>query len=173
MSSPIFSQMVQRRTTALIAFATVGLALGCSPAPQVSNAASEAETRANMGRDASLDERVEESVAADADFSFEGYSLPIPCQRTSDARESTPGGNYRNVIVFACRSHDVSSAASAMRTYMQAHGRTVSDEQSDGRAEEMVARMPGTANTTIRVTAIGDAEAGTGSRVRLQWFSKD
>lgn len=173
MNSPVHSQKLMGRMSALIAFTAVGLTLGCSPGPQDRESALEVEPPVTMAEDAPRDERADESVVADADFSFEGYSLPIPCRRTSDARESTPGGNYRNVIVFACRSHDLSAAASAVRTYMQSQGRTVTDEEVDGRAQVMVASMPGTANTTIRVSAIGEGEARIGSRVRVQWFSKD
>lgn len=173
MSSMAFNGSVTRLMPAPMAFAVAILVLGCNPAPQVNETAADVEPSAAMAGETPLSEQVNEPVVADADFSFDGYSLPIPCRRTSDARELTPGGSLRNVIVFACQSHDVASAVSAMRVHMQAHGRTISDKEVDGDAKVIVATMPGTANTTIRVSKLGDSDTRTGSRVRLQWFSKD
>lgn len=173
MNRTITKSSGMRTTLTVLALAFIGMAAGCRQAPEAAGTTATAERAPTTPSDIEQEQGAGQSPVSDADFSFEGYSLPVACRRTSDARELTPGGNFRNVIVFACRSHDVDSAASAMKTHMQAHGRSVSEEKIGGVARVMVATMPGTANTTIRVSPIGDGEADAGSRLRLQWFSKD
>lgn len=172
----IYPEVKLRRTRIffpVLAFAFMAIAVGCRQAPEDAGNTPRGEPTPAAAADIEQELGTNKPDSHGADFSFESYSLPVPCRRTSDARDPTPGGNFRNVIVFACRSHDVSSAASEMKSHMQAHGRSVSDQESEGVARVMVARMPGTPNTTIRVSPMGDGEADAGSRVRLQWFSKD
>jgi len=110
--------------------------------------------------------------SSDGGPSFEEYALPIPCRRTSDARESTSSGKYKNVIVFACRSHDVASAADAIRTEMQENG-YIADEKVEAQSTTLVVRKQGTYKTTLRVLPDRKTDPAKSSIVRVQWFSND
>lgn len=104
--------------------------------------------------------------------SFKDYSLPIPCRRTSDARETTPGGKYKNVIVFACRSHDAAVAVEEIRAHMLENGYAATQETA-AESTTLVLRKQGTYKTTLRVSPDKKTDPETRSTVRVQWFSND
>lgn len=163
-----------RRPLVFTAVVAMSMLLGCNRSsdgdaiPQASDSPT-----ASSSNEATDPVQAAQPEAIDSSSSFQGYTLPLRCERTSDSRKETASGKFNNVIVFSCPSEDSTSVAQATKEHLRSEGFIVDDEpaKSDD-AQSFVARKSGIYTMTMRV-AEKQGESNQRALVRVQWFSKE